>query len=825
MSDHHKREDSKNSRFTPGARVTVHRRAILLGTTALAGAAAAGTLSSRPAKAETVLPSAEPRFQGRIGTYYTDSKPDIPALPSAPKGAPNILLVMLDDVGFGHTSTFGGPANTPVLQALADGGLRYNRFHTTALCSPTRAALLSGRNHHSVHTGIIMELATGYPGYDGRWPKEAACVAEILRQNNYNTAAFGKWHNTPDYETSPAGPFDRWPTGLGFEYFWGFQGGETNNWNPPLVENTTAIEKPHDNPDWHLSEAMAQKAISWISAQKASAPNKPFFVYWAPGAAHAPHHVSKEWADKYKGKFDHGWDKQREITFENQKKLGVIPPDAKLTARPDEIPAWDSTSADEKRLYSRMQEVFAGFLEHVDAQVGKLVDALDTLGVRDNTLIIYVVGDNGPSAEGSPHGTLNNMKSQQGFPDDVATMLKHIDEIGGPKWENHYPVAWCWAGSSPLKWMKQVASHFGGTRNPVVMNWPARIKDKGGLRTQFHHAIDIVPTILEVAGVEQPREVNGVTQKTIEGVSMVYTWDDAKAEGRRTTQYFEMFGNRALYHAGWVAACRHGKLPWVTAGSAPFDRDKWELYNIDNDFTEFNDLAEKEPKKLRELQDLFMAEAAKYNVLPLDDRFAERGDVNTKPSNLRGITRFKYLSGTTRIPETSSPNTKNVNHVIAAEVEIGEKDEGVLVCCGGESGGYTLYLKDGKLHWEHNWFNTSRYRVSSKDRIPPGRHVLSVEIVVDQENKPGVGGKAVLHMGDKVIAEGRFEKQVPYRFTVNEGFDVGSDTITPVSDQYESPFTFTGKIKRVVIDISEASFVELSEEAKAARAKVMMGMQ
>lgn len=823
MAENTKREQRPRPKSPHSVRLG--RRAALLGTTALAGWAASGPLTARSTMAQSVLPRPEPRFQGRIGTYYTDSKSEIPTLPQAPKGAPNIVVVLLDDVGFGHASTFGGPVNMPVLQKLADGGLRYNRFHTTALCSPSRAALLSGRNHHSVHTGIIMELATGFPGYDGRWPREAACVAEVLRQNNYNTAAFGKWHNTPDYETSSAGPFDRWPTGLGFEYFWGFMGGETNNWHTPLIENTTPIEQPHDNPHWHLSEAMADKAIAWISAQKASAPSKPFFLYWAPGAAHAPHHVPAAWSDKYRGKFDHGWDRQREITFENQKKLGVIPADAQLTPRPAEIPSWDSTTPDEKRLYARMQEVFAGFLEHVDAQVGKLVDALETLDQRDNTLIIYVVGDNGPSAEGSLNGTLNNMKSQHGFPDDVATMLRHIDEIGGPKWENHYPVGWCWAGSSPLKWMKQVASHFGGTRNPVVMNWPARIKDQGGLRSQFHHIIDIAPTLLEAAGIEEPREVNGVSQKPIEGVSMAYTWDDAKAAGRRTTQYFEMFGNRALYHDGWVAACRHGRLPWVTAGSVTFDKDSWELYNIDKDFTESTDLAATEPKKLRELQDLFLAEAAKYNVLPLDDRFAERADVNSKPNNLRGVTRFKYLAGTTRIPETSSPNTKNVNHVIAVEVEVGEKDNGVLVCCGGESGGYTLFVKDGRLHWEHNWFNTDRYRVSSRERLPPGRHILSVEVVVDQQNKPGVGGKAILHMGDKVIGEGRFEKQIPYRFTVNEGFDVGSDTITPVSDQYHSPFPFTGKIKRVVVDISEASFEELSDEAKAARAKVLMGLQ
>lgn len=778
-----------------------------------------------PVVRSDILPHAEPSFRGQIGTYYTDSEAEIPSMPSAPEGAPNILLVLLDDVGFGHASTFGGPVNTPTLQKLADGGLRYNRFHTTALCSPTRAALLSGRNHHSMHTGIITELATGFPGYDGRWPKDAACVAETLRQNNYNTAAFGKWHNTPDYETSPAGPFDRWPTGLGFEYFWGFMGGETNNWNPPLTENTTSIEKPADDPDWHLSEAMADKAIAWISAQKASAPNKPFFVYWAPGAAHAPHHVAKEWADKYKGKFDHGWDKQREITFENQKKLGVIPKNTKLTPRPEEIPSWASRSADEKKLYARMQEVFAGFLEHVDAQVGKLVDALEALDQRDNTLIIYQVGDNGPSAEGSLQGTINNMKTQQGFVDDVATMLAKIDEIGGPNHENHYPVPWCWAGSSPLKWMKQVASHFGGTRNPVVMNWPGRIKDNGGLRTQFHHVIDIVPTLLEVAGVPEPRSVNGVPQKPIEGVSMAYTWDDAKADGRRRTQYFEMFGNRAVYHDGWVAACRHGKLPWTTSGSASFDSDKWELYNIEEDFSEFKDLAAKEPVKLRELQDLFVAEAAKYNVLPMDDRFAERADVNTKPNNLRGLTRFVYLPGTVRIPETSSPNTKNVDHTIAAEVEIKDGDEGVLVCCGGESGGYTLYIKDGRLHWEHNWFNSERFNVSSKDKLPAGKHILSAEIKVTKENVPGVGGKVTLRSGKKTIGEGKFEKQVPFRFTVQEGFDVGCDLVTPVSDQYESPYRFTGDLKRVMVDISDATFNELTEEVKHALAKVAMGSQ
>jgi len=778
-----------------------------------------------PTIAHDILPPPEPKFHGRIGTYYTDSSAEIPEMPSSPEGAPNVVLVLLDDVGFGHASVFGGPVNMPTLQKLADEGLRYNRFHTTALCSPTRAALLSGRNHHSVHTGIIMELATGFPGYDGRWPRSAACVAEILRQNNFNTAAFGKWHNTPEYEVNTAGPFDRWPTGQGFEHWWGFQGGEASQWHTPLYENTTPIERPHD-PNWHFSEAMAKQAIAWIGRQKASAPDKPFFLYFAPGAAHTPHQVPKQWADKYKGKFDHGWDRQREITFAKQKKLGVIPRNTKLTPRPDSIPSWDSRSANEKRLYGRMQEVFAGFLEHADAQVGQVVDALEMMKLRDNTLIIYIVGDNGPSAEGSLTGTLNNVKSQQGYPDDVETMIKHIDEIGGPKFENHYPVGWCWAGSSPFQWMKQVASHFGGTRNPVVMSWPKGIKDKGGLRSQFHHAIDIVPTILEIAGIAEPREVNGVPQKPIEGVSMAYTFKDAEAESRRHAQYFEMFGNRAIYHDGWVAGCRHGKPPWQTAGSVPFDKDSWELYNIEEDFSQANDLAATELKKLKDLQDLFIAEAAKYDVLPLDDRFAERVDVNLKPSYIRGKSRLTYLPGTTRIPEPSSPNTKNVNHTLAVEVEIPQGGaEGVLLCCGGMASGYTLFMKDGKLHWEHNWFGEARYRVSSTDPIPAGHRVLSAQIKVDKEGEPGVGGTVTLRMGEKVIGKGRFEKQVPYRFTANESFDVGCDTVSPVSDQYESPFNFTGKIKRVMVDTSEKAFEELAEEAKAAMAKVAMGMQ
>jgi arylsulfatase len=763
-----------------------------------------------------ILPLPPPRFKGQIGSTYEDSKPDIMAAPSAPPGAPNVLLILLDDVGFGQASTFGGPVNTPTLQRLADEGLRYNRFHTTALCSPTRAALLSGRNHHSVHTGCITELATGYPGYDGSWPSEAACIAEILKGNNYSTAAFGKWHNTPDLELGMAGPFDRWPSGKGFDYWYGFQGGESSQWTTPLFENTAPIEPPHGNPNWHFGEAMAEKAVAWIGQQKGAAPDKPFFIYFAPGAAHAPHHPPKKWADKYKGKFDHGWDKQRELTLENQKKLGVVPGDTVLTPRPPSIPSWDSRSPDEKRLYARMQEVFAGYLEHADAQVAKVIDALEAMGLRDDTLIIYIVGDNGPSAEGSLTGTLNAMKTMCGLADDVPTMLKHIDEIGGPLHENHYPVGWCWAGSSPFQWMKQIASHFGGTRNGLVVSWPTHITDRGGLRSQFHHVIDIAPTILDIAGVAEPRSVNGVPQKPIEGISMAYTFDEKDAPAQRETQYFEMMGNRALYHNGWVAGCLHGRLPWETAGGASFDDDTWELYNIEQDFSQANDLAKKEPKKLRDLQDRFMAEAAKFNVLPLDDRFAQRADPTIRPSYIRGKMRFVYPAGTIRIGERSSPPIHNVHHTIAAEIEIPQSGaEGVIVCCGGVGGGYTVFLKDGKLHWEHNYYNEVRYRVSSTDALPPGKHVISVEVKADQQGKMGTGGTATLRLGEKNIGEGRFDKQVPVYFTTNETFDIGCDTCSPVSDQYESPFPFTGTIARVAIDVTEASFEDLAEQYKA----------
>lgn len=780
----------------------------------------------------THLPVSPPEFTGTIGQTYTDSQPGEISAISPPDGAPNVVVILLDDIGFGQTSPLGGPANMPRLEDFAKQGLLYNRFHTTALCSPTRAALLSGRNHHSVHTGTIMELATGYPGYDGQWPDNAASIARVLNLNGYSTAAFGKWHNTPDYETGPSGPFTHWPTGKGFEYWYGFLGGEADQWNTPLWEDNVPVEQPADDPDWHLNKALADRAIGWMGRQKASAPDKPFFMYFAPGAAHAPHHVDKEWIEKYKGAFDHGWDRQREITFENQKRLGIIPEDTKLTPRPDEIPSWESCSDEEQRLYARMQEVFAAFVEYTDHEIGRVLDALDALRISDNTLVFYVVGDNGPSAEGTLTGTLNNMKSQQGFHDDVAAMLEHIDDIGGPGFENHYPVPWCWAGSSPFQWMKQVASHFGGTRNGLYIRWPEKIKDAGSMRSQFHHVIDIVPTILEAAGIPEPVEVDGTPQKPIEGTAFNYTFDDADADGQHHTQYFEMFGNRALYHDGWVAGCRHGKLPWQMSGSASFDDDTWELYNIEDDFSQSNDLASSHPDKLRELQDLFLAEAATHNVLPLDDRFSERADASLRPSYVRGKTSFSYLPGTARIPEASSPDTKNVDHVLAAEIEVSDDGaEGVLICCGGHSAGYALFVHEGKLVWEHNWFNDERYRVTSDDPLPTGRYVVSAEIVCDEEGKMGTGGKVTLRRGTDEIGHGTFDKQVPFRFTVQESFDIGCDTITPVSNLYASPAEFTGTLYRAMVDISDRSFDELALSAQAkqianeVKSKIAMALQ
>ncbi|MBM4293929.1 MAG: arylsulfatase [Deltaproteobacteria bacterium] len=754
--------------------------------------------------AET-LPLPEPKFKGKIGKTYKDSVPDFPKPLQAPKDAPNVLLIILDDVGFGHAGTFGGPIPTPTLDRLAANGLRYNQFHTTALCSPTRAALLTGRNHHSVGVGNIMEFGTGFPGYNSIMPKSAATVAEILKQHGFNTAAFGKWHMTPDWETSPAGPFDRWPTGQGFEYFYGFLPAESNQFYPALTENLNHIPPPATPEEGYiLNKDLADKAVKWIRYQHSVAPAKPFFIYYAPGACHAPHHAPKDWIAKFKGKFDQGWDKVREETFERQKKLGVIPPSTQLTSRPPEIPAWEPLSPDQKRVFARMQEAYAAYLAHTDHEIGRVIGAIDQLGRLDNTLVIYIVGDNGPSAEGTLQGTLNEVAAAgNGIIEPLEVLLKRIDEIGGPNTVGHYPVGWAWAGSSPLKWVKQVASHFGGVRNPMVISWPKGIQEKDGLRPQFHHAIDVVPTILEAAGIPAPTMVNGVKQKPMEGVSLAYTFSpgQARAKSRHLTQYFEMFGNRGIYHDGWMASTRHGRLPWQTVGhgTGDFDDDKWELYNVQEDFSQANDLAAQHPQKLKQLQALFMGEAKKYNVLPLDDRFAERA-IAARPSLTAGRNSLTYYPGAVRLPGACSPNLLNKSYSITAQVDNPDgKAEGMLATYGGKFGGYGFFIQNGKPTFVYNWGDSARYTITSAEPLPQGKSTVRFDFAYDG-GKMGAGGAGAIFINDRKVAEGRIDRTVMVGFTFDETFDVGEDTGTPVGD-YKIPFRFTGKLEKLTFDL------------------------
>jgi arylsulfatase len=766
-----------------------------------------------------VLPHPDPKFNGTIGLTYKDSKPDKIPITKAPAGAPNVLLILIDDSGFGQWGTFGGQIPTPNLDRLAQNGLSYTRFHTTALCSPTRAAILTGRNHHSVSTGVITELGCAYPGYSGQIPKSTAMVSEILRQNGYSTAFFGKNHNIADWETSISGPYDRWPALQGFDHFFGFIGGEANQWAPALYRDTAPVEmevpKGREN-DYTLNERLADEVIDYICKEKSVTPDRPFFVYYAPGATHAPHHVPKSWIDKFKGQFSQGWDKYREEAYQRQIKMGLIPPDAKLTPRPKEIPAWDSLNADQKKVAERLMETFAAYTAQTDFEVGRVLAALKEIGQADNTLVIWEIGDNGASFEGTLSGVFNEMSSLNGVPEGTAFMTQHIDEIGGPNSYNHFPVGWAWAMNSPFQWGKQIASHFGGTRNPVVISWPAKIKDKGGRRTQFHHVIDIVPTILEAANVPEPYMVNGVPQKPIEGISMMYSFADPKAQEQRNTQYFEMFGNRAIYDRGWVAACRHGRLPWENAGSFDFDKDKWELYKVDEDFSEYNDIADKHPEKVRELREIFWIEAMKYNVPPLDDRFIERADPSLRPSLIEGRTDFTYYPGAFRIPESSSPNVKNKSHTITAQIEIPESGaDGVLVAAGGVVAGYTLYIKDGKPNYEYNWFTQSRYKVTGSEKLKPGPNTVRVEFKYDGGGV-GKGGTVSLFVNDKKVGEGRVEKTVPGRFSADETFDIGKDTGSPVSTDYASPNPFTGKLKQVNIKLETSTLSQEDQQKEHA---------
>ena len=771
----------------------------------LAFSACASESQQPPATAQVVLPKPDAPFAGKIGTTYKDSTPDFPKPVAAPAGAPNVLLILTDDTGFGHAATFGGAAATPTLDRLAKNGLRYNRFHTTALCSPSRAALLTGRNHHSVGTGVIIEMGTGYPGYTGTVPKTAAGLPEVLRLNGYATAAIGKWHNTPATEISPAGPFDRWPTGStwGFEYFYGFMQGETPQYYPVLYRNTSPVPPPATpEQGYHFAADMANEAIGWINSVNATSPGKPWFLYLSTAGVHAPHHSPKEYRDKYKGRFDGGWEKYREETLARQKALGVVPPDTKLTPMPKDIPAWESLSADQKKVYARLMENYTSYLEYTDAQIGRVVDAVTASGESDNTLIIYIVGDNGASAEGGLEGTVSGIASLNGIQLGLPGLLAKFDEIGGPETEPHIPAGWTIAANTPFQWTKQIASHLGGTRNPVVISWPKRIKDNGGLRSQFHHLIDIAPTILEAAGLQAPQTVNGVAQKPIEGTSMVYSFDSAKAPDRRTVQYFEMLGNRAIYKDGWMAATQHG-IPWKTAGQdKSFDDDTWELYDLTTDFSEATDLAKKEPGKLKELEAAFDTEARKYNVYPLDDRFAQRFDTALRPSALTGLKSFTYGPGVGFINESATISTHNVPFSVTAQIESGSGPlNGVLAAMGGGTSGWSLYVKDGLPTFYYNFFEVSGYRVRSSTPLPKGASTVRVEMTPDEAGL-GKPASVKLFVNDKQVATGRVEKTVPLGYGA-EGFDVGRDNISAVSPDYKSPFAFNGTVKAVTIALQK----------------------
>jgi arylsulfatase len=771
-------------------------------------------MSSQDDIQRTVLPIPD---QPRAGLITYDAKDPASKFPPItdlrpPKGAPNVLIVLIDDAGFGASSAFGGPCQTPNAEALAMGGLKYNRFHTTALCSPTRQALLTGRNHHSTGMGCITEIATGAPGYNSVLPNTISPLARTLKLNGYCTAQFGKCHEVPVWQTSPVGPFDAWPTGGGgFEYFYGFLGGEANQWYPTLYEGTTPVEnKRSPEQGYHFMEDMTDKALGWIGQQKALAPDKPFFVYFAPGATHAPHHVPKEWADKYKGKFDAGWDKLREQTFARQKKLGVIPENCALTPRHKEIPAWDEMPESLKPVLRRQMEVYAGFLEYTDQQVGRLFDAMRKLGIFDDTLIYYIIGDNGASAEGTLNGTFNEMLNFNGMAaiETPEFLSARIDKFGGPDSYNHYAVGWAHSMNTPYQWTKQVASHWGGTRNGTIVHWPKGIKSQGELRSQFHHVIDVAPTILEAAGLPQPMSVNGVQQRPIEGVSMLYSFNDSKAAERHETQYFEMFGNRGIYHQGWTAVTRH-KTPWILIGekTPPFDDDVWELYDTNKDWSQAMNLAKQMPEKLHELQRLWLIEATRYNVLPLDDDLGKKMNPDTagRPTLIKGKTQLLF-SGMGRLSENCVLNLKNKSHSISAQIIVPKGGaQGVIVCQGGNIGGWSLYAKGGKLKYCYNLGGVQHFYVESANAIPEGEHQVRMEFAYAGGGL-GKGGKVTLYSDGKKVGEGAVAMTLAMVFSADDGCDVGEDSGSPVSEDYGPVGNrFNGLIKGVQLAIADAA--------------------
>jgi arylsulfatase len=745
-------------------------------------------------------------------TTYDAKDPDTSYPPieplRPPEGAPNVVVIMIDDAGFGSSSAFGGPCNTPVADRLAANGLRFNRFHTTALCSPTRQALLTARNHHAVGMGGITEIATSAPGYNSIRPDNAAPIAQTLLLNGYSTAQFGKCHEVPVWETSPMGPFQQWPTGSGFEHFYGFVGAETNQWYPALYDGITPVE-PSKTPEegYHFTEDLTDHAITWVQRQKSLMPDKPFFMYFAPGATHAPHHVAPEWSAKYKGMFDAGWDVLRDETLARQKEQGVVPPDTELSARPEQISAWADLADELKPVLARQMEIYAGFMEHTDHHIGRLLDAIEALGALDDTLVYLIVGDNGASAEGTLNGTFNEMISLNGAAEfeTVDFMSERIEEFGTPSAYNHYAVGWAHAMNTPFQWTKQVASHFGGTRNGTIVHWPNGIEAKGEVRQQFHHIIDVGPTIFDVAGIPEPTFVNGIQQAPIHGVSMAYAFDEAQAEERRETQYFEVACNRGIYHKGWTAVTRHS-VPWdFGAELPPLDDDVWELYDTGTDWSQAHDVAAAHPDKLKDLQRLWLIEAVKYNVLPLDDRRIERfnSDIAGRPQLVKGSAQILY-GGMSRLSENSVLNMKNKSHSVTAEIDVPEGGaNGVMVAQGGAFAGWSLYLHEGKPKYCHNLAGLMRFYVEGDQVVPPGNHQVRMEFTYDGGGL-AKGGKAALFIDGKPVGDGRIDATVPMIYSGDETCDVGSDSGTPVSEDYAGESSrFTGTVNWVELEIGD----------------------
>jgi arylsulfatase A-like enzyme len=763
------------------------------------------------------LPISEPNYPHATVLDARKATPPPMFQVKAPAKAPNVLIVLIDDMGFGQSSAFGGPVQMPTLEKIANNGLRYNGFHTTALCSPTRIALLTGRNHHVNNMGSITETATAFPGQTGKRPNSVAPLAEMLRLNGYSTAAFGKSHETAAWEVSTSGPTDRWPTRSGFDKFYGFIGGEANQWAPTLYDGLNPVETPND-PNYHLVNDMTTQAIRWMHAEKSLTPDKPFFMYFAPGATHAPHHVPKEWIAKYKGKFDQGWDKVREETLARQKQLGMVPQDAELAPKPEAIKDWDKLTADEQKLFAHQMEVFAAYGEFADHHVGRLVEKLEELGQAENTLIFYIAGDNGASAEGGMNGLFNEMSYFNGVHETVPEVLKHYDDLGSAKSYGHYSAGWAVAGDTPFTWTKQVASDYGGTLNGMAVHWPKGIKTKGEIRSQFHHVIDVAPTILEAAGLPEPKSVNGTVQTPIDGVSMLYTFDDAKAKSHRTTQYFEIFCNRSIYHDGWLAGTVH-RAPWENQVRAALENDKWELYDTRNDFSLKNDLAAKHPEKLKELQAIFIQEAIKNRVLPLDDRLLERLNAASvgRPDLMQGRTSLTVYDGMVGLTENVFIDMKNKSFTVTAETKIPDGGaSGVLIAQAGRFGGWSLYLKDGKPTYVYNFLGIDQQKIASTKVVPPGAATIKFEFKYDGGG-PGKGGSGTISVNGEKFADGRIDRTQGFIFSADEGVDVGADLATAVSDDYNVPFRFTGSIGKVVVDIKPVEPTDKAEVDKTRR--------